>query len=110
MEELDRALDPAGDRVGHFDHDRHVLRLDAMLIGRAAVAKVVAELDRGGHRVADLGQYADCLVAEIDRPRFVIAFPGQNFLAHVPLHGEAIIGYCRGDPFNLADEMRCERG
>ena len=46
---------------------------------------MIAEFDRGGHGVADLREYVDGLGAEIERTRLVVAFPGQHFLAYVPL-------------------------
>ena len=109
MEEPDRVLDPAADRIGHLDHDAHVFGLNAVLVGRAAVAEMVAELDRSGHRVADLGQDRERLAAEIDGSLLVIAFPGQHFLAHIPLHGEPVIGHCFGDLLDLADQMLGKR-
>src|SRR5436305_433908 len=85
MKILDRAAHAGADGVRHLDHDPHVLWLDEMLIGRAAIAEVIAELHCTWHRVADAGQYIERLRAEIDRPRLVIAFPGQYLLAHTPL-------------------------
>ena len=109
VEELDRPLDARGDGVGDLDHDAHVLRQHHVLVGRAAVAQVIAELDAGRHRVADLHQHVDRLGAEIDRPRLVIAFPGQHLLADVPLHGDAVVRQRLGDLAHLADEMRHQR-
>src|SRR6201993_1677168 len=54
MEELDRALDLAANGFGHLDHEGRVFWLYALLVGRAAVAEMVAELDPGRHRIADL--------------------------------------------------------
>jgi hypothetical protein len=56
-----------------------------VLVGRAAVAQMVAELDRGRHAATDRDQLGDRLLPEIDRPRLVIALLGDDLLAHVPV-------------------------
>src|SRR5947207_10801328 len=85
MKILDRTAHAGADGVRHLDHDPHVLWLDEMLIGRAAIAEVIAELHCTWHRIADAGQDIERLGAEIDRARLVIAFPGQYLLADIPL-------------------------
>src|SRR5439155_9010406 len=105
MEELDWASDARAGRVRHLDHDRHVFRLDAMLVQRAAVAEMVAELDRSWHRLADPRQDADRLGAEIDRARLVITLPGEHFLAHAPLHTEAADRAARGSHGQLGSSI-----
>ena len=82
-----------------------ILRLHQVLVRRAAIAKVIAELDRRRHGIADFGQHGDRLGADIHRARFVIALPGQHLLAHVPLDRDAVVGKCPGDRLDLADEM-----
>ena len=109
MEKLYRPPDAGNDGVGHLDQDAGVLGLHQMLVGRAAVAQVVAELDAGRHRVADGGEHVDGLGAEVDRALVVVALPGQHFLAHVPLQSDAVVGHGAGDPAHLADEMLRQR-
>src|ERR1700692_2780318 len=74
VEEIDGSLHPRHDAVDDLDHDAGVLRLHHVLVGRAAVAQVIAELDLARHRVADLAEHVDGLFAEIDWARLVIAF------------------------------------
>jgi hypothetical protein len=95
MEELDWALDPAADRVGHLDHDAHVFGLNDVLVGRAAVAEMVAELDPSRHRVANLGQDRECLAAEIDWSLFkniIQAGPGAFGNAATRLEAHVVKG------------------
>jgi len=66
VEELDRSPHPGRDRIDDLDH---VLRLDHVIVSRAAVAQVVAELDRRRHAVTDRDQLSDRFLPEIDRPR-----------------------------------------
>jgi hypothetical protein len=47
MKEVNRALDAGGNRVRHLDHDAGILRLHHVLVGGAAIAQVIAELDAG---------------------------------------------------------------
>ncbi len=109
VEELDSPLHPRHDAVDDLGHDAGILRLHHVLVGRTAVAQVIAELDLARHRVADLAEHVDGLLAEIDRARLVIALPGQHFLADVPLHGDAVVRQRRGDGMDLADESLRQR-
>ena len=92
VEELDRPPHTGRDRIGHLDHDPGVLRLDNVLVGRAAIAQVVAKLDRRRDAITDRDQFGDRLLPEIDRPRLIIALPRDDFLAHVPLQRDAVMG------------------
>jgi hypothetical protein len=56
VEIVDRAPDPGADRIDHLHHQTGMLGLDQMLVGRAAVAEVIAELDAGGDALADFRQ------------------------------------------------------
>ena len=109
MKELDRPRDAGDDGIGHLHHHARVFRLDQVLVGRAAVAQVVAKLDAHGHRVAHGREHIDGLGAEVDGPLFVIALPGQHLLAHVPLQRDAVMGHGAGDLLHLADEMLRQR-
>src|SRR5262249_21139398 len=54
-------------------------------------------------QVANLGEYIKGLGAEVDRTPFVVAFPGQHLLAHVPLDREPLVRDRRCDLGDLAD-------
>src|SRR5690349_22138942 len=53
MEEVDRPLGGGSDAFQHLDQDGGVLRLHEVLVGRRAVAEVVAQLDARRHRLAE---------------------------------------------------------
>ena len=106
VEELDRPPYTSRDRIGHLDHDPGVLRLDNVLVGRAAVAQVVAELDRRRDTITDRDQFGDRLLPEIDRPRLVVALPGNDLLAHVPLQRDAVVRQSLSDRRDLAEHVR----
>jgi hypothetical protein len=92
VEELDRPPHPGRDRIDDLDDDPGVLWLDHVIVRRAAVAQVVAELDRRRYAVTDRYQLSDGFLPEIDRPRLVLALPGNDLLAHVPLQGDTVVG------------------
>ena len=110
MKELDRPVDASGDRVGHLDHYTGVPRLHHVLVGRAAVAQVITELDGSRHRVANLGEYIKSLGMEVDRAFFVAALPSQHLLTNVPLDRELLVRNCRSDFGHLIGEVLGERG
>src|SRR6185437_16821469 len=56
VEELDRSPHTSRDRIGYLDHDPGVLRLYHVLVGRAAVAQVITELDGRRNAVTDRDQ------------------------------------------------------
>ena len=109
MEELDRPLDARDDGVGHLDHDAHVLRQHHVFVGRAAVAKMIAELDGGRHAVADFGEHVERLGAEIDRAFVVVVLPGQHLLADVPLDRDAVVRQRFRDLRDFSQEMLHQR-
>src|SRR6185312_14485350 len=106
VEELDRSPHTSRDRIGYLDHDPGVLRLYHVLVGRAAVAQVITELDGRRNAVTDRDQLGDRLLPEIDRPRLVIALPGNDLLAHVPLQRDAVVGQGPRDRLNLGEHVR----
>src|SRR5260370_7531209 len=76
-----------------------------MIVSRAAVAQVVAELDRRRHAVTDRDQLSDRFLPEIDRPRLVIALPCNYLLALVPFQRDAVVVQVRRDRRDLADPI-----
>ena len=81
-----------------------------MLVGRAAVAQVITELDGSRHRVANLGEYIKSLGMEVDRAFFVTALPSQHLLTNVPLDREPLVRNRRSDFGDLIGEVLGERG
>jgi len=63
---MGRPGDPPNDRVGHLDHQAGIFGLHHLLVGGAAAAEVVAEVNRCGDALAQPGQHVEGFGAEID--------------------------------------------
>jgi len=97
VDEVERPPDGGDDGAGELGEHARVGRHHQVLIGRAAVAEVIAELDVGRHR----GPQA---LEQGEDPRLVVGGTGrevvlehQHLLADVPLDAELGVGDGGGD-------------
>ena len=97
--------DRARNSVGDFDADPQILRLNEVLVLRAAVAEVVAEVDVGRHHVADVAQRIEDALPMVFLDA-VIALPHQHLDADIPLVSDLVVRQGLGDSPELVAQMR----
>jgi hypothetical protein len=73
------------DAVHDPDEDRHVLGLHEMLVLRRAVAEVVAQFDRLGHRIAEPPERGEDLRLVFGGSLGEVILEDQHLLADIPL-------------------------
>jgi len=104
VQEIDASRDAGEDRGGDLGQDGGVFRHHQVLVGRAAVAEVIAELHAVGDGAAQPAEEGGDPLLVIGGTRREVAFEEEHLLADVPLDGQIVVGHAGRDATERVEE------